>query len=175
MTRKMILIPLMLAIFTAGCLVTGNFLLVIKLDDKELDTNKEFDKWRVSKEEHEDWDDHADQINHVVDLGFSVLIENNGNEPATGTFYISESGDLTEGDLHPDSNKAYVVLTGITVPAGERKLITWQESYKYLRNFDVLKKYVMKGEFWLYVKGVAPELNIEFKKMAVILTLNVKP
>ncbi len=176
MTTKTILISLMLLLFAAGCLVTGNILLVIKLEDKHLTTNEKFDKWFVTKEDNEDWKKHQDDIKHVVDLGFSVTIDNTGSdEPATGSFYISKSGDLTLDDLEPDSKEAYIVLSGLTVPAGGKKHITWQGSYRYLRNFDVLKKYVMSGEFWLYVKGVSTPLDMTLTKTAVILTLNAKP
>jgi len=178
MSKRMKLIPLVLVLLFAGCIVTGNILVVIELEDKHLTTNERFDKWHVSKEEHQDWKDHEDDIRHVVDVGFSVTIDNSSsNVDATGEFYISKDGELTADELDPDSAGVYRVLSGIVVPAGETKHITWQGSYKFLviENFATMKEYVMGGEFWLYVKGVGTPLDIWLEKPAVILTMNAKP
>ncbi|MCK4656156.1 MAG: hypothetical protein KAT85_03970 [candidate division Zixibacteria bacterium] len=176
MTKKMIVIPLILALLVTGCIVTGNILVVIELEDKTLTTSDSFDKWLVSKDEHQEWKDHADDINHIVDVGFAVTLDNGtSNVDATGEFYISKIGTLIAKDLHPDSSNAYIILSGLVVKAGEVRKITWQESYDFLSNFKTLKQYGMDGEFWLYVKGVGTPLNLQVKKPAVIITLNAKP
>ena len=171
------LISLGIALFFAGCIVTGNILVVIELEeDKHLTTNDSFDQWLVSEDDHQDWKDHADDINHVVDVGFVVTLDNSAsNVDATGEFYISKDGNLSADDLHPDSSNVYMILSGIVVEAGDIKTIRWQESYDYLSNFDALKQYAMDGEFWLYVKGVGTPLDLWARKIAVILTVNAKP
>ena len=176
MTKKMILIPLIFALLVTGCIVTGNILVVIELEDKTLTTNDSFDQWLVSKEEHSEWKDHADDIKHIVDIGFAVWLDNSAsNVAATGEFYISKQGTLTANDLNANNPNAFVVLRGLEVGAGEVRKITWQESYKFLSNFKALKQYGMDGKFWLYVKGVGTPLNLQVKKPAVIITLNAKP
>ncbi len=176
MTKKMILIPLIFALLVTGCIVTGNILIVIELEDKTLTTNDSFDKWLVSKEEHSEWKDHADDIKHIVDVGFAVTLVNSAsNVDATGEFYISKDGNLSADDLNSSNSAVFIILSGLEVKAGETRQITWQESYDYLSNFKTLKKYGMDGEFWLYVKGVGTPLNLDIKKPAVIMTLNAKP
>jgi hypothetical protein len=175
----MIFISLGLALFLAGCIVTGNILIVIELEeDKHLTTNDSFDKWLVSKDDpdNQEWRDHEDDINHIVDVGFAVTLDNSAsNVDATGEFYISKDGNLNADDLHPDSSNAYIILSGIVVKAGEVRKIRWQESYDFLSNFKALKQYGMDGEFWLYVKGVGTPLDLWARKVAVILTVNAKP
>jgi hypothetical protein len=177
----MMLIPLALALLVAGCIVTGNILVVIKLteyDNTLLDPDHSFDVWLVNREDHQDWKDHADDINHVVDFGFSVTFDNSSsNVPANGEFYISMKGDLTAEDLYPDADTmgVYRIFSGLTVPAGDSRHVTWQQSYKYLQNFDKMKEYVMEGKFYLYVKDVDPNVYLYLRKPAVILTLNAKP
>jgi hypothetical protein len=176
MTKKMIIIPLILALLVTGCIVTGNILIVVELEDKTLTTNDSFDQWLVSKDDHQEWKDHADDINHIVDVGFAVTLDNSAsNVDATGEFYISKDGNLSADDLHPDSSNAYIILSGLVVKAGEIRKITWQESYKFLSNFKTLKQYGMDGKFWLYVKGVGTPLHLDVKKPAVIITMNAKP
>jgi hypothetical protein len=180
MTKKLMMITFALALLAVGCfeIVNGNFIVVIPLKDRDLTTDNSFDRWWVSKDDpdNEDWRDHQDDINHVVDIGFSVtLINNEPSTDATGEFYISKDSLLTAADLTESSTAAFRVISGLVVPAGTTKHITWQESYRYMSNMDVLKKYVMSGEFWLYVKGVETPLNLSLRKTAVIATLNAKP
>jgi hypothetical protein len=172
------LMPLLLLLLLPGCyeIINGNILVVVKIEDKTLTSNDPFEAWRVSKEDHEDWKEHEEDLNHVVDAGFAIEISNTeSNVDATAEFYISKDSTLSAEDLHTQSNIAFRVLRGITVPAGEEKRITWRESYRYLEHFKVMKQYVMDGKFWLYAKGVTTPLNISLTKTAVILTLNAKP
>ena len=179
MTKKMIIIPLILALLVTGCIVTGNILIVIELkEDKHLTTNDSFDKWLVSKDDpdNQEWRDHEDDINHIVDVGFAVTLDNSASDyDATGEFYISKDGNLSADDLHPDSSNAYIILSGLVVGARETRKITWQESYDFLSNFKALKQFGMDGEFWLYVKGVETPLDLWARNVAVIITLNAKP
>lgn len=178
MAKKIILIPLALALLAVGCfeIINGNIIVVIPLADRTLEGSESFDKWFVTKEDHEDWKKYEEEINHVVDIGFSVTLTNNETSaPATGEFYISKDGNLKASDLHETSKVAFKVLSGIVVPAGGRKHITWQGSYRYMSNQDKLKSYVMSGEFWLYVKDATSPVNLSLTKTAAILTLNAKP
>lgn len=178
MAKKMILLLIALPLLAVGCfeIINGNVIVVVPLEDRNLIGDDSFQTWRVDKEEHEDWKEHEEDINHVVDIGFSVtLINNEDNAAASGDFYISKDSLLTAEDLHEESSVAFKVLGGIVIPANGRKHITWQESYRYMSNHDVIKKYIMSGKFWLYVKGVNPPINLSLTKTAAILTLNAKP
>lgn len=177
MSKKVFVIPLILALLAASCIVTGNILIVIELEDTTLsEATQSFHKWLVSKDEHQEWKDHADDINHIVDVGFAVTLDNSASDvDATGEFYISKDGNLNADDLTADNPDAFVVLSRLEVEAGAIRKITWQESYDFLSNFKTLKQYGMDGEFWLYVKGVGTPLNLDVKKLAVIMTLNAKP
>jgi len=127
----------------------------------------------VSKEEHSDWKDYEDKIQHVVDLGFSVIFENNSASKATGDLYVSKDGTLTSAQDVIDN--AVKVLSGIVVDPNSDKRISWQGSYEFLGNFDTLKKFVMDGEFYLYAVGIGDNLNLDLRKIAIILTVNTEP
>jgi len=174
MKRTTKFLPLIVAFLFAGCIVTGNVLIVIELEDAGLQTGEDFKVWEVSKEKSSDWKEHEDDINHVVDIGFSMIITNNNTaNAATGEFYISKNGNLANASqVRANGIK---ILGGIEVAPGATKKITWPDSYNYLSNFDILKQYVMDGGFWVYATGIGTNLNIDIKNPAVILTINAKP
>jgi len=167
--------PLLVILAFAGCnIITGNVLIVIELDDATLQTNDDFKVWKVSKEEHGEWKDHEADIKHVVDLGFSLILDNSrGTSLATGDFYVSKDGTL--GTAAEVIANATMVLEDITVDPGATRKITWQQSYEFLGNFDTLKKFVMDGEFYFYAVGIGTPLDLDLKKVAIILTINAKP
>jgi hypothetical protein len=167
--------PLLVVLAFAGCnIITGNVLIVIELDKAHPKTHEDFMVWHVNKEDYTDWKDHEDKIQHVVDLGFSVVFDNSaGSNEASGDFYVSKDSTLASADDVRDN--AAIVLSGIIVAPGKIRMITWQQSYQYLGNFDTLKKYVMDGEFYLYAVGVGTDLDLIVAKPAIILTVNAEP
>jgi hypothetical protein len=175
MMKMMRYLPLLLLVVFVGCnIITGNKLIVIELGDQSISgTSSGFEKWRVSKDEHGAWKDNAEDIKHVVDLGFAVQIKNDTNVVATAKFYVSE--DSTLSNVNAVESEATLVLSDISVAANSTKTITWQESYDYLENFDTLKELVLKGKFWLYATAVGSPVDVTFHNTAVILTINVKP
>ncbi len=177
MNRLVKFLPALLLALVAGCIVTGNILFIIELDPVSLDTSKTFDMWEVTEEDNDDWKDHKDQIKHVVDAGFTLRIENlNQNDKATGDIYISKENALDEGwDVNDIIANATKILSGITVAPGGTRVITWSQSYDFLSNFDVLVKYIMDGEMYVYAVGIGDNLDIEVTKIALIITINAEP
>jgi len=175
MKRMLKFAPLLVILAFAGCnIITGNVLIVIELDDETLQTGDDFKVWKVSKEDHGEWKDHEDDINHVVDIGFSLIFDNSRSaSEARGDFYVSTDGTFGTG-AEVEANAAKV-LSGIEVGQGATRRITWQQSYEFLGNFDTLKKFVMDGEFYLYAVGIGTPLDLDVKKAAIILTINAKP
>jgi hypothetical protein len=166
-------IPLPILLLCVGCLVSGDVVVVVELDDAHLQTSDDSRTWFVSKDSVSDWSDHFEDINHIVDVGFSMTITNNNQtDNATGDFYISKTLLTGTDNITSEGTK---ILSGITVPAGTSKHITWQESYTYLSNFSVLKQYVMDGEMYVYAVGIGENLDVDLTKIAVILTVNAKP
>jgi hypothetical protein len=166
-------IPLPILLLCAGCLVSGDVVVVVELKDAHLQTLDDSRTWFVSKDSVSDWKDHFEDINHVVDVGFSMTItDSNQTDDATGDFYISKTLLTGSDDIKAQGTK---ILSGIKVSAGSSKHITWQESYTYLSNFSVLKQYVMDGEMYVYAVGIGENLDVGLTKIAVILTINAKP
>ncbi len=174
MKKLLMYLPILLIIAFVGCnIITGNILIVIDLDDQTVTGESSgFESWPVDREDFSDWKDHADDLNHVVDLGFATQIINNGNSEATARFWVSEN---PYADVASVEANATLVLNTITIPAGATKKITWSESYDYIENFDTLKELIMKGKFWLYATAVSSNVNVTFHKNAIILTINAKP
>ncbi len=177
MKKMLKYLPLLLLVLFVGCnIITGNKLIVIELGDATVEgTSSGFEKWRVSKDDPKNgtWKDHAEDIKHVVDLGFAVQIKNDANVVATAKFYVSE--DSTLSTVTEVDSLATLVLSGISVAANSTKIIKWQDSYDYLHNFDTLKELILKGKFWLYATAVGSPVDVTFHNTAVILTINAKP
>lgn len=174
MNRFRIYVLLTIALLFCGCIVTGNILVIVELEDGNLKSEQSSEQWLVSKDSVQAWTDHFADINHVVDVGFALIIANNNpTNEATGEFYISRDKSLDTAD--DVKAKAIKVLGGITVKPGARRSIKWRESYDFLRNFDSLKALVLDGEFMVYAIGIGQGLDIEIKNPAVILTVNAKP
>jgi hypothetical protein len=173
------LLPLLLlpVIICAGCnIITGNKLIVIKITPPDLNVSGESDGFEVrevSREMNDTWDEHHDQIRHLVDLGFAMLITNNLSSDATAAIYVSERSDLaTKADIMEQATR---VIKPVLVPGDDYTKITWQQSYDYLENFDTLKKLVLTGKFFVYAVGVQPTTDVTFSKTAVIMTINAEP
>ncbi len=174
MKKQIRILALLAALLFAGCIVTGNVLVVIELEDDDLTEQKDFRMWNVDKDSVQVWKDHYKDIKHIVDLGFSVTIKNNNTvDEARGEFWISKNGNL--GSAQEVMQKATKVFAGLVVKPGTTAKITWSQSYQYLHNFDTLKKAALDGQFYLYAIGIGNNLNVSFKKPAVILTVNAKP
>lgn len=164
-------LPLLAVLLLAGCIVSGNFIIVYKLADTHLTSNDDFERWEVSKELEEDWEDHAEDIKHIVDVGFAMKITNNNpTQTATGDVYISKNGNLSSAS--EVIAEGTPILTGMQVAAGSELVITWRKSYDYLSNFETLKKYIIDGEFYAYAIGVGTALDVDVTRIAVIITVN---
>jgi hypothetical protein len=156
--------------------VTGNVLVVIELEPNPIDLvgDNDFYKWRASKDEHQDWKDHYDDINHIVDMGLSFTLTNNSQSyDAYGEIWISK--DSTFQNAAAVKAGAIRIFSRLGVGAGKSTHITWSQSYQYLEHFDELKQYALDGYFWVYATCVSDDLNVTFKKPAVILSVNGKP
>ncbi len=165
-------LPLLAVLLLAGCIVSGNFIIVYKLSDTRLTSNDDFERWEVSKELEEDWEDHAEDIKHIVDVGFAMKITNNNpTQAATGDVYISRNGNLSSAA--EVIAEGIPVLTDMEVAADSELSISWRKSYDYLSNFDVLKQYIIDGEFYAYAIGVGTALDVDLTRIAVIITVNV--
>jgi len=175
MKKMLMYLPVLLLVVFVGCnIITGNKMVVIEIEDKVLSGDaSSYDKWRISKEDHQTWKDHEADLKHVVDLGFVTKIINFGNGDATAKFWVSS--DSTYASATEIEANATLVLSGITVPVADSVIIKWQDSYDYLENFDTLKKLVLDGEFWLYATAISSFVLVEFKNNAVVLTINAEP
>jgi len=171
MKGKIKFVPLLVILLMAGCIVSGNFVIVYKLDDAQLSTNKDFEVWEINKENEPDWLDHAEDIKHIVDVGFAMRITNNNQtQKATGDLYISKDGTLSSAA--EVQQNAIPILQGMEVAAGSVLNISWRQSYNYLSNFDKLKEYTIDGDFYAYAIGIGTALDVDLTKIAVIITVN---
>lgn len=176
MKKQIRILALLAALLFAGCIVTGNVVVVIPLEPNPINLvgDDDFYKWRASKDEHSDWEDHYEDINHIVDLGLSFTLTNNSSQTyAYGEIWISK--DSTFQSAAEVKAGAIRVFSRLRVNAGKSTHITWSQSYQYLEHFDELKQYALDGYFWVYATAVSDDLDVTFKKPAVILTVNGKP
>lgn len=158
----------------ASCITTGNVMVVEYLDDLHAQTGVTINSGDVNLAENSDWQDHKADITGIDDLGFACRITNNSGAAASGQLYVSPNDKdyTTEAAIRANG---ILVLDGITVPAGETRDITWQESYDYLQNFDAVKTVVFGEQFHYYFIAAETPFNIDVTDLVLFLSVNGKP
>lgn len=167
--RKALLLIVAAAMLTAGCLVTGNIVILIDIGDFGLNPGNTFGSEYVDLNSVEDYTENKDDLNSIDDIGFICKVQNTGTTSATGRLYISNTSSTS---FIPTDK--ILVLDGITVAAGQTRTITLEESYDYLKNFEAARDAVLEEEFTIYWEVPNP-LQVQVQDMVVVLTINGKP
>jgi hypothetical protein len=102
----------------------------------------------VDLQENEDWQEHHENIRGIQRVLFAFWVKNLANDNATAQFYLSK--DCTFSTASAIRQGATLVVDGVSVPANDSLYVTAADSYRYLRNVDVLKGHLIDGQFCLY-------------------------
>lgn len=158
----------------ASCITTGNVMVVEYLDDLSAATGQTITSGDVDLSENEDWEDHKEDINGIDDIGFACRIRNNANAAASGQLYVSPNDKdyTTEAAIRANG---ILVLDGIVVPAGETREILWQDSYDYLKNFELVKEIVFGEQFHYYFIAAETPFDIDVTDIVLFMSINGKP
>jgi len=139
----------MLSLIAAGCLVSVTFVIEEELS---FTTSGDVYFYEVDVTDEEDWEDHKDNIDKIVSVGFELYITNNESLEVEFNGYIDRFGSTVYTDATDVENNATLILDGITLPAGPgtQTHITYGQSFQYVRNVDSLRTMALEGQFHAY-------------------------
>ena len=141
-----------LALTVTGCLLSGQFIILLDTGGTIHSTDTILDYVYVDLTENSTWKDHKDDIQAIVDLKFEAKFTNNLSAPATGELWISTNLYSTVAQVTAAGN-ATRVLGGLTVPGSGSVEVSFSESSKYIENLDTILNLVEGGKFYVY--GIA--------------------
>ena len=147
---------LALALIVSGCIVSGQFIILIAGTDTITSTDDTLDYLAVDLTEDETWQDHQDKIQAIVDIKFECEFENNNDGAAAdGELWISTELYSTVDQVR---DNATIVFSGMNLAAGEVREVSFSESADYIENLDTVLDLLEGGQFYVY--GIAS--NTEF-------------
>ncbi|HUU46635.1 MAG TPA: hypothetical protein VM118_12965 [Acidobacteriota bacterium] len=152
------------ALLVAGCILSGQFVIVIPFADdiEATDSNVgslEINLANVSKT----WEEHADDIQNIVDLKFECKVTNNhGDSTAAGEVWISPTsvGSNPDADDVRSHEGAVLFLSGFELAPGADISITFKKSADYITNLESVLDIIEGGVFHVYGIANNREFNI---------------
>jgi hypothetical protein len=141
---------LLTGLLTAGCLVSGTFVIVEDIDfDFTADTGQYW--YPVDLNGNDDWEDHKDDIDFIDALGFSFDINNTTGAACEMNVWFVATTDPVDMDNPPTYGTfppagAVQVITGLIVPVGASS-VSYQESLGHISNLEAFKAIVKTGRF----------------------------
>lgn len=145
--RHPVILAVAVALFAAGCILSGQFTIVISIQDEIAYVDQVLNSAEIDLTTNSTWDEHEDDIQNIIDVKFELTVENNTASAVTGQVYVSEDEYASAEDVQ---NNATLVLGGITIDANTTRTISFTESAKYIRNLPTLLSLVEKGHFFVY-------------------------
>lgn len=168
----LIFIPVLalLGIWIQGCLLSGTYVITFEVEDEIISTQDEWNDAAVDLSDNDTWRDHEEDIKYVDEVGFTFWVENlNTTDSATGQLYITDVDTFTT--IEQIRENATLIVDGIFLDPGGKRRILWNESFKYILNFPVIKAQVESGTFHLY--GIAREtpFHVRFYDIVAVITV----
>jgi|SRR3972149_318520 len=153
--KRFVFRPLLLSILTVafvfcGCIVSGQFVVVIDWGGFA-STDQTLNSEHIDLTTNSTWNDHKDDIQDIVDVKFKVKIHNLATTAATGEVYVSKDSYSTVAEVYAGGGTR--ILHGIVVAPGATRTIGFDESAAYRENLNTLLGLVKDGKFYIY--GVA--------------------
>jgi len=173
--RYLWLLPLVLIAFVSGCwLFSGTWVIIYMVDNEDVVAAQGFYKFTVDITEESVWKDHKDDLDNIEDIAITFKLINNLSSAATARVYVSDDGTLS--DTSAVKSSATIILDGISVPGNDSLQVEMAGYYDLLQNFEVLRDLVKTGIFTAYGivpdMGIAPDIDVEFRDVVVIVTFS---
>ncbi len=147
----------LVALLAAGCILSGQFTIVVNIDDEIAYVNDVLNSAVVDLTNDATWKDHKDDIQNIIDVKFELTVVNNSSSEVTGEVYVSENEYTTAAGVQ---DNATLVLSGIVVDANATRTISFTESAKYIQNLKTLLDLVKTGHFYVYGLAADPPFAI---------------
>jgi hypothetical protein len=157
--RRRLLSALVLGLLVAGCIVSGQFIVVIDWGGFA-STADHLTTRKVDVTTNPTWIDHKDDIQDIIDVKFKVEISNLESDSAKGEVYVSAD---SLGTVPLVRSNATRILHGISIGPAKTRLIGFDESVSYRENLDELLLLVKEGKFYLYGIAENSPFSIEIK------------
>lgn len=143
---------LTLLLLAAGCIVSGQFVVVIAGSNTIRSSDETLDYLSVDVTANETWRDHKDDIQAIVDVKFECEFVNNLNTAADGELYISTELYSTVEQVRANATR---VFAGLALDPSEVRAVSFSESADYIENLEAVLDLLEGGQFYLY--GIAAE------------------
>ncbi len=143
---------LVLALITAGCLVSGTFVVVENVTFS-FTADSGFYWFPVDLASNADWEERQADIDDLDAIGFSFVIENTSDVASTFSVQFAAAieplvlpiSSMTQPTVVPSG--AVTVISGLSVPANSSRTVTYAESLGMISNFAALKAIILTGRF----------------------------
>ncbi|HWO56565.1 MAG TPA: hypothetical protein VNN55_03255 [bacterium] len=143
---------LTLLLLAAGCIVSGQFVVVISGTRTITSSDETLDYLAVDLTDNETWQDHKDDIQAIIDVKFECEFVNNLNSAADGELYISTELYTTAEQVRTNATK---VFGGLALEPLEVRSVSFSESADYVENLETVLDLLEGGQFYFY--GIAAE------------------
>ena len=150
--RKLLGALFLATLVTAGCLVSGTFVIV---EDVEFGftTQSGFYWYPVDLQDNEDWADHVDEIDFIDAIGFSFkIVDTSGTATNITVYFAAATGPANPFMANPPPlpSNAVVVIPGLAIPANGTVIVTYKESLSFISDVNAFKAMVKSGRFDYY-------------------------
>lgn len=152
-------LPTAAALVAAGCIVSGQFVIVVDVDGDILTTSTAMGHIVVDLTSNSTWKDHKDDIQSIVDVKFEARFVNNRSDSASGEVWISAADNPIYTDVDSMEAHSTKILSGIPIPGSKHTDVSFRGSAAYISNLDVALDMLESGKFTLY--GIALTLPFD--------------
>ena len=178
MTTKRILMVLvgLGTLILAGCLISGTFVITLDINAfYSKSDGTQFTAHGVDLTTEQVWIDHQDDIKNISDIRLrATFTEGLGND-AEGTVYFSANGTYTTPIAVIAASDAFVVFSGLTIPAGSSASVSFAESASYRQNLDQALDLVETGHFYVYVLTPSGAFDLYVSDIHILVTFDAGP
>lgn len=152
--RKFGWLPVVFAgLVLGGCLVSGTFVVVEVFSFTALSSN--FYREAVDLTDDDTWNDHKDDIDRIDVVGFELWITNNTNTDFTYSAYLDDPTSPmwdTPGEVQSNATLIFdnLTISGGGPGSGSQRVVTYAQSFNYLKNIPEIRRLVKEGIFDYY-------------------------
>jgi hypothetical protein len=174
-TIKWIVPALALMLAAAGCiLISGQFLIDFELPNFQAQTSSNIVAEHVDLNDNEDYNDHKEELQGIVDIAVLGSVKNNGGE-AVGVEVWMTAGDTDYPTTTEISNNATKLWGPFVVLPGATKTVDWNDSAALFTPAGkalLLGEVKGDGEFTIYAIGNTTTYNINVDNGVLALVLD---
>lgn len=168
-------------LFLIGCIGTGTFVATVSLitpDEPVTISDEDYSQGEieVNLAGDRDFKDNQSKIKNIDNVGFYLSVTNNKAFPVEFQILLESdtSRNYTSAQGAVDTATA-LVLTGLTIPAGQKVIVDWNKSMQYMTGVGDIKEIVKTGSFGLY-PAVIPrgDFSVTVDSLVIIVTATYK-